>query len=156
MLGPFIQAPVPFSAKNNSSLAASNITPETTLPLCSSAIDIAQCGRPCKKLVVPSNGSTIQRRVGSSPSDPPVSSPNQPYVGRASDRISLIMPSAAVSAFDTKSPAPLRETCKFSTSLKSFTRERPAMRAAFIIVFRFALPGIITLSVKRKAAILTF
>ena len=66
------------------------------------------------------------------------------------------MPSAAVSAFDTKSPAPLRETCKFSTSLKSFTRERPAMRAAFIIVFRFALPGIITLSLKRKAAILTF
>ena len=77
-------------------------------------------------------------------------------MGLASVKISLIISSAAVSARETKSPAPLRETCKFSTSLKSLTRERPARRAAFIIVFRFALPGMYTLSAKRDYAILAF
>ena len=33
-------------------------------PCCSSAIEIAQCGMPCRKLVVPSSGSTIQRLLG--------------------------------------------------------------------------------------------
>ena len=33
--------------------------------MCSSATDTAQCGSPCRKFVVPSKGSTIQRRVGS-------------------------------------------------------------------------------------------
>ena len=41
--------------------------PTTISPLCSSAIDTAQCGSPCRKFVVPSSGSTIQRRVGSAP-----------------------------------------------------------------------------------------
>ena len=37
--------------------------------------------------------------------------------------------SASRSAFETKSPGPLDETCRFSTSRKSLTSERPALRA---------------------------
>src|SRR5690554_150867 len=48
--------------------------------------------------------------------------------------------SAAISARLTKSPAPFIETCRFSTSRKSLTRLRPALRAALIIRFRLALP----------------
>ena len=47
---------------------------------------------------------------------------------------------AAMSARLTKSPAPFIETCRFSTSRKSLTSERPALRAALIMMLRFALP----------------
>ncbi len=44
----------------------------------SSAIDTAKCGMPCRKLVVPSSGSTIQRWLLSAPSRAPPSSPRKP------------------------------------------------------------------------------
>src|SRR2546423_1770240 len=42
------------------------------------AIEIAKCGMPCRKLVVPSSGSTIQRWRGSVPSTSPPSSNRRP------------------------------------------------------------------------------
>src|SRR6056297_3799992 len=53
--------------------------------------------------------------------------------------------SAARSARLTKSPAPLVETCRFSTSPKSLMRPRPALRAALSMTLRLALPCMIGL-----------
>src|SRR5690606_8179328 len=46
--------------------------------------------------------------------------------------------SARRSAFETKSAGPLRETCRFSTSLKSRVRDLPALMAALTITLRRA------------------
>ena len=52
--------------------------PATMTPSRSSAIDTAKCGMPCRKFVVPSSGSTIQRCVLSLPGCAPPSSPRNP------------------------------------------------------------------------------
>jgi len=46
----------PFPAKEHLILAGSNTTPATIWPLCSSAMEDAQCGSPCKKV-----GGAVQR-----------------------------------------------------------------------------------------------
>src|ERR1051325_3814744 len=51
-----------------------------------SPIEIANCGMPCRKLVVPSSGSTIQVWLASVPSRLPPSSPMKPQPGRALGR----------------------------------------------------------------------
>ena len=54
-----------------------------------------------------------------------------------------------MSARLTKSPGPLDETCRFSTSPKSRSRLRAALRAALIIMFTLALPCIAGLQTVR-------
>ena len=54
-----------------------------TTPSRSRPIEMAKCGIPCRKLVVPSSGSTTQRWLLSAPSRTPPSSPRKPYPGRA-------------------------------------------------------------------------
>ena len=98
----------------------------------SSPIEIAKCGRPCRKFVVPSSGSTIQRRDwGPCPS--PRRSPRPANHRPGAPRISVSL--MDLLGLDdrrplTKSPAPLTDTCRFSTSPKSRASCRPALRAA--------------------------
>ena len=61
-------------------------------------------------------------------------------LGRAVVSSSFRMRSASMSALVTKSPGPFIDDCRFSTSRKSLTSERPALRAALSMIFRFALP----------------
>src|SRR5437764_13434780 len=102
-------------------------------PSRSSAIEIAKCGIPCRKLVVPSSGSTIQRWRGSVPSTSPPSSNRRPWPGRARCSSFRSVRSAFRSAVETNSPGPLIETCNCSTSPKSRTRPRAAFKAALVM-----------------------
>src|SRR5256885_749160 len=54
------------------------ITPAMMVSSRCSAIEIANCGMPCRKLVVPSSGSTIQVWLWSAPARVPPSSPRKP------------------------------------------------------------------------------
>src|SRR3954470_15427908 len=94
-------------------------------------IEIANCGMPCRKLVVPSKGSTIQVWLLSEPSRLPPSSPMKPYPGRALARSSYSISSARLSALVTKFAGPFSDTCRCSISPRSRLRLRPARRAAF-------------------------
>ena len=70
----FRNAPWPFSATYISSVTGLKTTAETSWPSRSSAIEIAKCGMPCRKFVVPSIGSMMKRCVLSGPSTTPPSS----------------------------------------------------------------------------------
>src|SRR6185369_11359011 len=107
-------------------------------PFCSSAIEIAKCGRPCRKLVVPSKGSTIQRWSGSVPGISPLSSMRKPKVGRALASSSRKVRSDFRSALVTKSPGPFIETWSCETSPKSRFNERAALSAALAITLMTA------------------
>ena len=64
------QAPPPFSAQKSSSVdRIVDHAGDDLRPARSSAIEMAKCGMPCRKLVVPSSGSTIQRCWPSVPVD---------------------------------------------------------------------------------------
>src|SRR5947209_11342117 len=65
----------------------------------------------------------------------PPSSIRKLYPGRARESSSNNVFSARLSAAVTKSPGPLTETCRFSTSPKSRFRPRPALSAAAVITF---------------------
>ena len=56
----FRNAPRPRVAVNRSLRTGSKMTPCWTTSLCATAIDTQYCGKPCRKLVVPSSGSMIQ------------------------------------------------------------------------------------------------
>src|SRR5215468_2242913 len=101
---------------------------------------MAKCGTPCRKLVVPSSGSTIQR-LRPSPRLSPPSSPRKPYSGRVRDSSARSVRSARRSAWLTKSPGPFSETCRFSTSPKSRLRLLAAAKAARIITVMVAERG---------------
>src|SRR5262245_20968742 len=101
---------------------------------------MAKCGTPCRKLVVPSSGSTIQR-LRPSPRLSPPSSPRKPYSGRVRDSSARSVRSALMSAWLTKSPGPFSETCRFSTSPKSRFRLLAAAKAARIITVMVAERG---------------
>src|SRR5262249_48498077 len=101
---------------------------------------MAKCGTPCRKLVVPSSGSTIQR-LRPSPRLPPPSSPRKPCSGRVRDSSARSVRSARRSAWLTKSPGPFSETCRFSTSPKSRLRLLAAAKAARIITVMVAERG---------------
>src|SRR5690242_10388334 len=88
---------------------------------------------PCRKFVVPSNGSTIQRCRASDPASAPLSSNSIAYPGRALFGSVLSVRSAFRSAVETNSPAPLTETWRCSTSPKSRISPRAAFSAAFPI-----------------------
>src|SRR5690606_24232684 len=91
---------------------------------------MAKCGRPWRKLLVPSSGSMIHRGLEGSPSIVPPSSSTKPQSGRAARSSSHKVRSAAWSALDTKSDGPLRLTWRCSTSPKSRRSRPPALRAA--------------------------
>src|SRR5487761_686316 len=107
------------------------MSPATISPSRSAAIEIAKCGMPCRKLRVPSSGSTIQRWRGSAPGSAPLSSNNRPQPGRARVSSAFKVRSAFRSAVETKSPGPLTETCNCSTSPKARNNPRAAFSAAF-------------------------
>ena len=107
----FTKAPLPASAKKHSLRAGSNTMPAVILLPSCTAIEIAKCGIPCMKLVVPSIGSIIH--CGASLSWPaicPDSSMTNPQSGRALANSSWMTFSAVISALVTKSAAPLRLT----------------------------------------------
>src|SRR5215471_10181919 len=82
-------------------------------------------GRPRRKLLVPSIGSTTQHR---SPAPPPLSSPRKPSAGKASVRRVRIKDSTSRSAMLTKSCGPLVSRVRSSRRAKclaaSFGRAR--------------------------------
>ena len=124
----FKYAPLPFSAKNISFLIGSKIIPEIISDLSSYAIDIAKCGKPFKKLNVPSIGSIIHFLSLFFPSIKPVSSLKIEYSDFSN---SLIMiPSTRLSEAVTKSPGPFSDTCNFSTSPKSLIKTLEAFKQA--------------------------
>src|SRR6267154_2449146 len=106
-------------------------------PSRSRPIEMAKCGTPCRKLVVPSSGSTIQR-LRPSPLVSPPSSPRKPYSGRVRASSARSVRSALMSAWLTKSPGPFSETCSCSTSPKSRFRFLAAAKAARIITVMVA------------------
>ena len=123
-------------------------------------MEMAKCGMPCRKFVVPSIGSIIQTGASSSPATCPPSSMIKPHPGRAFSSSSRKIRSAVMSACDTKSAAPLRLTCKFSTSPKSriirldaasdalFITEMSAEREAiccYLVLCPFNIAGIFCL-----------
>src|SRR5476651_1937140 len=108
------------------------MTPAMTSPSRSSASEIAKCGTPCRKLVVPSSGSAIQR-LWPSPLISPPSSPRKPYSGRVRSSSLRKVRSAMMSARLTKSPGPFSETWSCSTSPKSRFSDLAAAKQARII-----------------------
>ena len=64
---PLWKAPPPLAAVNRSPVIGLKVTPAVIAPASSRAMLTANSGRPRRKLVVPSSGSTIQLRVGSAP-----------------------------------------------------------------------------------------
>src|SRR5436190_11119816 len=114
--------------------------PAITSPSRSSASEIAKCGTPCRKLVVPSSGSTIQR-LRPSPLISPPSSPRKPYSGRVRSSSLRSVRSAMMSARLTKSPGPFSETWSCSTSPKSRFSSFAAAKAARIITVMVAERG---------------
>ena len=113
------------------------MTPAMISPSRSRPIEMAKCGTPCRKLVVPSSGSTIQR-LRPSPLVSPPSSPRKPYSGRVRASSARSVRSALMSAWLTKSPGPFSETCSCSTSPKSRLRFLAAAKAARIITVMVA------------------
>src|SRR5262245_17973160 len=101
---------------------------------------MAKCGTPCRKLVVPSSGSMIQR-LRPSPLVSPPSSPRKPYSGRVRESSARSVRSALMSAWLTKSPGPFSEICRCSTSPKSRLRLLAAAKAARIITVMVAERG---------------
>src|ERR671912_913760 len=116
------------------------MTPAMISPSRSSPIEMAKCGTPCRKLVVPSSGSTIQR-LRPSPLVSPPSSPRKPYSGRVRASSARTVRSALMSAWLTKSPGPFSEICRCSTSPKSRFRNFAAAKAARIITVMVAERG---------------
>ena len=80
-----------------------------TSPFFSSPIDIAKCGMPCMKFVVPSIGSIIQVYSLLFSAVPP-SSANILNPGLAFSNSSIIICSTFLSVLVTKSPGPFLET----------------------------------------------
>src|SRR6266851_2968307 len=113
------------------------MTPAMISPSRSRPIEMAKCGTPCRKFVVPSSGSTIQR-LRPSPLVSPPSSPRKPYSGRVRESSARSVRSALMSAWLTKSPGPFSETCSCSTSPKSRLRFLAAAKAARIITVMVA------------------
>ncbi len=110
MRASFSQAPAPFSATNNSSLAASKTTPATISP-CAQRDRDGQCGQPVQEVRRPVErvDDPAPRRV--LPFADAVSSP-QPAIGRTAAQELVLDVSARPrgSAFETKSPGPFDET----------------------------------------------
>ncbi len=92
--------------------------------------EIAQCGMPWRKLVVPSSGSTTQRHSQSFSPCAPLSSIRNAKPGRARASSALSACSALRSACETKSPGPFGVTWRLSTSVKSRISCRPTLRTA--------------------------
>ena len=102
-------------------------------PFSKRAIDTAYCGKPCKKLVVPSNGSIIQRKL-SSPRVFPLSSAKIECFGKAF-LISFIMAfSAVLSTSETKSLSDLFSIVSKSTWLWYLKITSPAALAALTAI----------------------
>src|SRR5216684_680967 len=116
------------------------MTPAMISPSRSRPIEMAKCGTPCRKFVVPSSGSTIQR-LRPSPLVSPPSSPRKPYSGRVRASSARTVRSALMSAWLTKSPGPFSETWSCSTSPKSRLRLLAAAKAARIITVMVAERG---------------
>src|SRR4029453_6900391 len=116
------------------------MTPAMISPSRSRPIEMAKCGTPCRKLVVPSSGSTIQR-LRPSPLVSPPSSPRKPYSGRVRASSARSVRSALMSAWLTKSPGPFSEICRCSTSPKSRFRLLAAAEAERIITVMVAERG---------------
>src|SRR5512133_671237 len=98
---PFQVAPIPRTARKQSSRRGSSTQPTTGPSASHSATETHQWGKPWTKFNVPSNGSTIQRR-SVSPEAPP-SSPTKPYWGKRKSSSARMAASAARSASLTKS-----------------------------------------------------
>ena len=108
---------------NSSSRIGSKTTPATP----SQATLTHHSGKPNRKLIVPSSGSTIQR----TPGRPGVSSPSSPMIassGRRAPRMPRIVASAARSASDTRSVGSTsgRRTRRPRRSARAAARPRPA------------------------------
>ncbi len=125
------KAPDPFSAQKSSSVAGLNTTPAMiSAPPSgrrfSTPMLMAQCGMPCRKLVVPSSGSTTQRYSQASAPPSPPSSPRKPKAGRARERSPRSTSSARRSASENEIPGPFTLAWRFCTSPKSLSSPRPA------------------------------
>ena len=78
----FMKAPAPRVAVKSSLRFGSKTTACWSTPLWRSAIDTQYCGKPCRKLVVPSRGSMIQRCSASAAfGEVPLSSPRNACEG---------------------------------------------------------------------------
>jgi len=104
-------------------------------PAIAYAIETPHSGRPRRKLLVPSIGSTIQHR---SPASPPLSSARKPSVGKASARRVRIKDSTSRSAILTKSCGPLVSRVRASRWAKCLAASCPASRISWVAKVRRA------------------
>ena len=106
-----------------------------TVPRYAHAIDTQYCGKPCRKLVVPSSGSMIHTCSASSFSPLAVpSSARIAWSGYAPSSVCTIAASAARSISLTKSFGPFVSTFSRSMSRAPRLMMLPALRAALTAV----------------------
>ena len=129
----FRYAPTPLEAVKSSFLFGSKTTAWLGTPLCNRPIDTQYCGKPCRKLVVPSSGSITQTNSASAFSAP-LSSARKPCAGYASRSTPMMVSSAAWSTSETKSFLRLLRIVSRSMSEEARVMMAPALRAAFTAV----------------------